>query len=231
MLIIYCGEDSARSRLEYQNLLADYKKKGYVSESIKASEMKNVLLQGSEVHTLFDQQLIYTTDNLNKQLGRKGQDKTIDLLAEIAKDEKQIIIDWEDGSSQRELKIATLATKIKEFKADKNIFQLLDAFLPTKRKAFLDLFASLTSPQNEMFIYIMLIRHVRKLILAQEGVFPARVLPWQRGKLEQQAKAWKQEDLVNFYQKLLHLEILLKTGKNPYTLSESIDILSCYYLK
>jgi hypothetical protein len=60
---------------------------------------------------------------------------------------------------------------------------------------------------------------------------PASLPPWQRGKLAAQSKHWNRNAVTDFYDKLLGIEVSLKTGKSIYSLKESIEIVACYYLR
>jgi hypothetical protein len=55
-------------------------------------------------------------------------------------------------------------------------------------------------------------------------------MSWQIGKLANQAKYWKEENLINFYQGLHRIDINSKTGGTPFTVKKSLEILACYYL-
>ena len=77
---------------------------------------------------------------------------------------------------------------------------------------------------------IMLTRHIRSLLAIRLGEVPARMQSWQVGKLKGQAFRWETKNLLDFYEKLLSIEVRLKTGKSVYTVGESLSLLSCYYL-
>lgn len=229
MLFIVAGEDNVSSRDYYIQLQQEYKDKGNDLQKISSGELEVVLSSSSLGPNLFGQQLIFLSENLNKAVSRKKGNKAYELLEEISKNKDIILIDWEDGVGQRELKIGTLG-KVKEFKPSANIFKLLDACYPSNLETFISLLNSVATPQNEMFIFIMLRRHIRNLLLVSSKADMPSLQSWQKRKLETQAKLWSYESLVSFYQRLISLDISLKTGKNAYTLRHSLELLGCYFL-
>lgn len=138
------------------------------------------------------------------------------------------VVDWEDQVSARELKITGAA--VKEFKPAQNIFKLLDACYPSNLKTFLKILHEIPAKTEEGFVYIMLVRHIRNLLLAKSGAVNAKLASWQLAKMRQQAKLWQDEPLISFYDGLYRIDVSTKTGKNPYSLGKSLDILASYFL-
>lgn len=229
MLFIICGEDNVSSRDYFLQLQQEYKEKGSDLTRVVPTELGAVLVGSSAGPNLFGQQQIFVTENLNKTISRKKGDKALELLDRISKDKDLVLLDWEDGVGQRELKIATFG-KVKEFRPSANIFKFLDSCYPSNLQSFISLLQSICTPQNEMFIYIMLRRHLRNLLLVSAKANIPSIQAWQAKKLQQQAKYWQPEALVSFYDRLISLDISLKTGKNAYSLRGSLELLGCYYL-
>lgn len=229
MLFVICGEDNVSSRDYFLQLQKEYQEKGNDLKKVGAAELEIVLAESSAGPNLFGQQQIFLSENLNKVVSRKKGNKPFGLLELIGQNKQAILLDWEDGVSQRNLKIAALG-KVKEFKPSSNIFKLLDACYPSNLQAFVALLQTVCVPQNEMFIFIMLRRHIRNLLLVSSKVPIPGLQGWQRAKLQQQARFWQPEALISFYDRLISLDISLKTGKNAYSLKGSIELLACYYL-
>ena len=76
----------------------------------------------------------------------------------------------------------------------------------------------------------MLTRHIRALLAIRLGEIPPRMQSWQVGKLKAQASRWEAKSLLDFYEKLLSIEVQLKTGMSVYSVGESLTLLSCYFL-
>lgn len=229
MLFIVCGEDNVASRDYFLALQQGYKEKGSALQKVGPTDLEMVLAASSVGPNLFGQQQVFVTENLNKAVSRRKGDKALELLEKISKDNDLVLLDWEDGVGQRELKTATLG-KVKEFKPSANIFKLLDACYPSNLQSFISLLQSVCTPQNEMFIYIMLRRHFRNLLLVSSKANIPSLQAWQAKKLQQQARLWQPESLISFYDRLISLDISLKTGKNAYSLRGSLELLACYYL-
>jgi DNA polymerase III delta subunit len=62
------------------------------------------------------------------------------------------------------------------------------------------------------------------------GEVPPGMQSWQVRRLKAQASRWEAKSLLDFYEKLLSIEVQLKTGRSVYTVGESLTLLSCYYL-
>ncbi len=229
MLFIVCGEDNVASRDYFLELQQEYIEKGNDVRKVAAAELETVLADSSAGPNLFGQQQVFLTENVDKAVSRKKGNKAFELLEKIGRIKDVALLDWEDGVGQRELKIATLG-KVKEFKPSTNIFKLLDACYPSNLQSFINLLQSVSTPQNEMFIYIMLRRHFRNLLLVSAKADMPGLQAWQAGKLKRQASLWQTDKLVSFYDRLISLDISLKTGKNAYSLRHSLELLSCYYL-
>ena len=227
MLTIICGEDTIASRNYFVSLKKDFLTKGFDIRDIKFEEIKEIPRWLAESPTLFFQKKVFFSENLNKKI-KKDNKSMLAELQMVNQMSNADLIDWE-GVSVRELKFSKLG-KIKEFKPDQSIFKLLDALYPGNRSDFIKLLGRLTQDLDENFVFIMLTRYVRNLILVKEGVNPAKLQSWQVYKLKSQTKQWKIENLVNFYEALFKIEIGLKTGSNPFSIKKSLDILACHFL-
>lgn len=228
MLTIICGEDEAASRSFLLELIEKYKKQDFELQRIAPSEIE-MINSSSSSPGLFSQKRILLVENLNKTIRKKG-DRIQTLLEELDKNKGIELLIWESGITQRDLKIKKIG-KIKEFKPQNNIFKLLDACYPTNLRAFLLSLNEIADVQNEIFILTMLQRHIRTLLLIKSGSTPSTLQSWQLGKLKSQGGFWSSDKLIFFYDGLFKIDESLKSGKNPYGIKKSLDILACHYLK
>lgn len=228
MITIVCGEDNVSAREYFLGLQQGYKDKGFQIQKVLPSQLEDVVNETSEVPDLFGQRKIFATEGLNKAVSRRG-DKVFKLLERIAQNKELEVLTWEDSISQRDLKLKELG-KVKEFKPSRNVFQLLDACYPSNLKNFLTILSKISMPQNEIFIHVMLQRHLRNVLLVKASSPPSALQSWQVGKLKNQARHWDQEKLTGFYDGLYKIDSSLKSGKNPHGIKNSIDILACYFL-
>ncbi len=227
MLTIICGEDTAASRTYYFDTLEAARKKGASVTAVTADELGTLSSRTSA--NLFAESSVFTIENLNKSVARKGSKVSPELLGQISKDQSVTLIDYEHFISSRELKIAKVGT-VREFKPSNNVFKLVDACLPGNAKNFLSILHNITDVKNEMFVYLMLQRHIRSVVLSKVSGVPQSASPWQRSKLASAAKRWETARLIEFYRHLLSIDTSLKTGRNVYGIKRSLDILACYYL-
>ena len=227
MLTIICGEDIVTSRAFLSSLKKDYLKDGVDVQAIRFDDIVEINRWLGDSLTLFSQKKVFFTEFLNKKIKRDSK-KILTELTIISKLKDVELVDWEDVGS-RQLKLSKIA-KVKEFKPAKTIFKLLDCISPGNKNTFLNSLEQLSSSLDESFIFIMMARHVRNLILASQDILPPRMQSWQFGKLKYQARFWSSEKLVKFYEGLMRIDIASKTGKSPYSIKESIDILACYFL-
>lgn len=229
MLTIICGEDVISSRNYYSYLLESYKKKQYSIEFVQANDLSNITKWMGESASLFSVKSIFFTENLSKKIQRKGAGEISKTINKIISMKDVEVISWEQEKQKRELKISDKA-KIKEFKPDKTIFKFLDTCYKGNIKDFLHTLNNLPKTTDDLFVFIMLIRHIRNLLLIKYEIIPKKIQKWQLWKLESQAKLWKKKNLEEFYHGLHKIDIALKTSKNPYSVKKSLDILACYFL-
>lgn len=232
MITIYCGEDTAASRLAYTHAVQTLQKGGdFQVRELVVKDLPALLTNDTETG-LFANQIIYTLEHLNKQLGRKSAKDTYWMaLDKLAQDPAIHIVVWEKDLPKRQLRYATTAKlQVKESKPDASIFALIELCTPTQKVEFLSGLDRFCTKTNEMFVYIMLLRHIRSLVALSVDPTSVKLPPWQVGKLKAMAHAWPTPNLIAFYDKLMAIEMSLKTGRNAYSIKQSIDILSCYYL-
>ena len=229
MLTIVCGEDSSQSRVYYSDIKNDYKNKYVTIVDILSGELSEITKWMGESTSLFSSSQVFFTQNLNKKLSKKTTPKQIKIIEEIIKSKSIHLVDWEEDIPARYLKFGTGA-KIKEFKLNESIFKLQETLFPDNFKNFVVMLNILKNSSEEVFIFIMLQRYVRNLLLVKMGLIPGKLASWQIGKLKNQAASWKLENLVNFYDSFHKIDASSKTSSNPFSLSNSLDLLASYYL-
>jgi len=231
MLTIFAGEDSAASRRDFTSFIDTYKDKNYDICGITQDDVESIAIESSGVVNLFGQEQIYTIENASKKY--KGREKTAykTAIQTIAKDKNKMLIDWEDGKSAYDLStLKRIATDFRESRGERSIFEVLDDCYPGNLKGFLNAYYVVLKSQDASFIFAMLCRHIRKLIQAQSDVYEKGSQPWQRIKIDQQARLWDQVKLKKFYDGLARIDISSKSQASPYDLSQSLEVLVCYYL-
>ena len=227
MLTIICGEDISSSRSYYNSLKKQYETKGFEIRLIAYSEIESISKWLAESPSLFSNKKVFFSERLNK-FYKKENVVFSEELQKIEKLKDVELIDWEEVSGW-ELKIKKIG-RVKEFKPDKTIFKLMDSVYPGNRDYFLGLLNKLSQNLDENFIFIMLLRYVRNLIIIKEGEIPPKMQSWQAYKLKAQVANWRQENLVNFYEALFKVEVSQKTNSTAFSIKQSLEILACHFL-
>lgn len=230
MLIIICGEDSIASRNYFLDQQKVFSEKNF--EIVNVSYQQVLELDESEASSasLFTQKRVYFTNSLNKKVLKKLNSKTERKIKEIIISKKIQVFDWEEGTTSRDLK-SIKGIIVKEFKPSQNIFKLLDSCSPGNLKTFINTLDIVSESTEDIFIFIMLVRHMRNVLTTKMGDKVPKLMSWQIAKLSNQAKYWRLENLINFYQGLHRIDVNSKTNGTSYSVKESIEILACYYLK
>lgn len=227
MITIICGEDTAASRVYYNSLKKNYLTRGYEIRIIAYQDIASIDQWLNESPSLFSNKKVFFSERFNKYY-KKDNLKFTSELQKLEKMKDVELVDWEEVSSW-ELKLKKIG-RVKEFKPNQTIFKLLDSVYPGNRISFTLLLNNLSQGLDANFIFIMLVRYIRNLIIIKEGLIPPRMQSWQTFKLKSQANHWKQENLVNFYEALFKIELGLKTSSNPFSIKESLEILACHFL-
>ena len=227
MITIVCGEDNSSSRLFYADKIKEFKERGFNIENIAPEELKN-LKDGHSDKTLFGSTTVYSIENLHKAYTRRKKELN-DLLNQLSGSKDLSLITWEDSISKRDLGV-TARVNIREFRPEKNIFKLLESCYPGNLKDFVYTLNKVRSKSNDFFVFIMLSRHIKKLLLYQLDVRDPNLAPWQESKIYNQQKFWNYQKLLDFYNSLILLDVLIKKGKTPFNVFNYIETLSVYYL-
>lgn len=227
MITVICGEDLVSSRNYYSDLKNKYQNKNYEIKEILPAQIEEINKGLGESLSLFSDKIVFFTQNLNKIISRKTSIKH--LIEALAKNKNVEIIDWEEGIGARNLKFPKTIT-IKDFKPSQTIFKLLDSCYPTNKKNFINQINTLPDKVEEGFIFYMLTKHIRTLLIVKSGEKPSAMLDWQLYKLKNQASFWSLEKLILFYENLHRIDLINKTSKNPFSIKRSLDLLAFYLL-
>jgi len=233
VITIFCGEDSSAARTAFSNALKKYQATGAEIISISPASVLDIAHGLSSNLSLFSNQSIFCVENLEKQTFKKStkakKDTLYESLVRISADKTMQLIDFEEGKQARLLKLKDLA-KVHESAPSTTIFKLTDECYPGNKITFIQSLKTVCETQDEMFVLIMLFRHVRNLVLALADASSAKLPPWQKYKIIAQAKKWEKQMLLHFYSGLIKIEIGAKTSANPYGIAKSLEILACHYL-
>lgn len=228
MLTIICGEDTRASRKHFQSIKEQYVANGFEIVNLSGVQYEMLREQMTESASLFQPKRAFFSEGLVKSLKLKRSKEMLSKIDTLVHDKHITWFDWETYSA-REITNPKTA-KIQEFKVAASIFNLLDECYPGNMKHFITQMNVLLDTEEDGFIYAMLCKHIRGLILAKTNSLPGNTSPWARKKMTTQAALWPYEKLVSFYEGLARLDVSIKTSNNPHGIKKSIDILACYLL-
>lgn len=224
MIILIHGEDTTLSRNYYFDL--------------KQKSPDSLLFDGATI-TLTDLQQALSGDDLfgtkkdifiDNLFSKRKSPKEVEAFAAVLSDSSSNITVWESKElTPKQAGLLKNAT-VKLFKIPATIFAFLDALKPHNGKQLMQLFHTTLQDKDAEFVLVMLQRQVRILLAiyeVSENVISevARIAPWQKGKLEKQAKLFTTEELLALHEKLFYLELNMKTGGLTMPLADSIDML------
>jgi DNA polymerase III delta subunit len=198
-----------------------------------AKELRNVdgrtveessLVQSLESSSLFGGDTLVVIDRLFSKIGR--QTKRIEALCKLlvqSSDATDVIL-WEDKEvGATVIKHLGSNAQVRVFKVPVLIFQFLDGIKPNNVKNTLSTYSQLVQSDAPELIFSMMVKRVRQLIQVFDGATPEGVAAWQAGRLMTQAKSFTMEKLLLSYKSLHDIEVRIKTGMSPYTLSAHIE--------
>lgn len=170
----------------------------------------NQLIQSTTSHSLFGGEKIVVIENLLSRPKSTLQKEIFNWLKKY-KDETDLIF-WEGKSigkvAQRNLPVKTT---VKEFKTPALIFKLVEQISPDQKPQALQTLEQLLKNTPAEFIFAMIIRQIRFLILISQGKTITGA-PWMIGKLKKQASFFNKENLLECYHRLYQIDKSVKTG-------------------
>lgn len=230
MITIIHGDNVAQSRNYYIQERENHQEKLILDgTTLKLTDF----LQATSNNGLFgDQQTIFIEDLLSK---RKASKEVEELTAAIAASDASIYL-WESKElTAKQLKSFAKAT-IKAFKIPATVFAFLDSLSPKTKTQSIKLLHQLLETEDANFALFMLQRQVRILlslhVIASEAKQSSttiseakRLAPWQKGKMEKQAKSFSLQQLLRLHEQLFQLDLAQKTGTLSQPLDKSLDFL------
>lgn len=150
------------------------------------------------------------------------------LIDTLLKAEDTSIYLWENKEIDKKTVASLKGATSQLFTLPKSLFLFLDSLKPGNPSA-LKLFHKTREQVEVELIFFMIQRQMRYLLALSERQSDTidevkRMQPWQKTKLEKQARYFKPNTLKNHYLKLYEIDLAQKTGQLPRDLASSIDI-------
>ena len=223
MIYLIHGDHQSKSREFLNQKVQGFKKEN--REIIRLSENLTLELikQALESHSLFGKEKAVIIENLFSKKSNKDK-KIIDYLLK-EKNIKPTLVIWEtkqiDG--RRFKKTSSSWQKIL-FKTPRVIFKFLESLKTRSPAQVLGLLKESLAKNEPEFIFYMLIRQARLLLLAKDNHLQ-KMAPWQKANLARQAEKFTPEELIKLHKKLLEIDTKIKTGKTLMPLGYHLDLL------
>lgn len=223
MIYLFHGDHHLKSRNLLNQKIKNFKEENReiirLPQDFKIEELKQAL----ESSSLFGQEKAVIVENLFSKKGN-NQEKIIDYLLGQKHFLPEFVI-WESEVLQsRILKKLPPFWKILLFKTPRLIFKFLDSLKTTSSSQSLALIKECLKTEEPEFIFFMLARQIRLLILARENLL-TKMAPWQKDKLKKQTSNFTLKELLNLHKKLLEIDRKIKTGKTLMPLNWHLDLL------
>lgn len=227
MLYLIHGDDKVKSREKRLLLINDLgKDKEVVSLDGRKIDL-NKLKKAIEERSLFGGGKVVVVDDLGME-----KKEILNYISKLGKEENLVI--WEGKEVKKSVINKLKKFKIENFKISNLMFLFLDNLGFDKKKSF-EIFKRLGRKEDINFIFQMIIRQFRLLILtkseAEKGPSDfSRLAGWQKSKLTKQGKKFTMDKLKRIYNLLLETEKKIKTGGDILGLKAEVEklILSIY---
>lgn len=221
-MYILHGENNLSSSKRLVELCDQQKDLGNKIINLEANNLKvEILRQELEPADLFGNSNFVCLTGLLSGSKKKSQEKIIQFLK--AKDPQNILLYETKAihpSTLRQFKNAL----IENFKVEVDIFKFLDKLNPNQKEGLVLSFNDLISKKIEPeFIFAMLVRQIRQLVIAKSSPGQLKAPPFAINKLKQQANAFTLDKLIEKHEQLYHIDLSIKTGKTQLDLKTLLN--------
>jgi len=226
-IIILHGNDIVSSRRKIDSFKTE--KRVYLNIDLAKENPSNLssTLNSTDLFASTSGRLILL-ENFTK-LKQSDQDNIVAILNKIKKS-RDIIVIWENEKLKPDIIKKISAEKIFLFELPKIFYVFLDSLKPRNGRYLKSLFDKLKHSTTPEQLFYSITKRVRTILMIKTRDYSRfdevkGVQKWQLAKLQQQAKFWKENELISFYNKLFQIETRLKSNSLLLPLQDSLDIL------
>lgn len=223
-IFVYCGDDIVSSRKAFLTHLEGLKKDNLEVTKVAAKELTLEFLEMLSAPTsLFGEKRVLAVEGLLS--GQKSREKET-IIDKISRMTDCAVVVWEGKEYLKpdQLKYPK-SFLFKNFKLPQALFGFLDSLSPAETRANLKYFHQVLETVDAAYLFLMLARQIRLLIMAKEEKCLFKLAPWQRSKLMKQSKAFELPQLLAIYKKLLLIDYQQKTSSLPLPIAQSLELL------
>lgn len=222
-IIIFSGEDIVSSRKGFLDQIDSLKTSGNEIIRISGKDFnKNLAVLNLESDSLFlGEKRVLAVESFFS--GPKSVEKE-NVLKYLSTVKIRQVVFWE-GKEFSKIEILKYPENfdIKTYKIPQKLFLFLDSLLPKNTGKNLSMFNEVCESTDAGFIFQMLIRQSRLLIMVKEDL--VKLAPWQVGKLKKQSGFFEEKCLHFMHTRLLGIDYEQKTSSSPINLKSSIEVL------
>jgi len=224
MITILHGDDVVTSRNKLTQLVEVQKGAEVLHFDGEKTNLTDIV-QAFEASSLFDTKKLLILEGF---IQTKDKKIIASVLNHIKKHLIHDVIFWEAKEIKKELLLLfPKEAAVYFFKKPQVLFPLLDAIKPGNTEQMLFLFHEGLKTESPDLLLYMIVRQFRILlgIATHSSVDEVRRLaPWQKTKLERQARLFTSQRLKLLYRKLFQIERDAKTGGSPLSLPDQLDL-------
>lgn len=226
MIHIFHGEQIEASRQELTTLRAKFTANEAIVLNGKTVSITD-LLQATQSDSLFGGRRLVIVENLlSQRFGKKSAEQAAfsQTISQIPAETE--VVFWEDKEIGKTiLGLYSKQADVALFKPDRHIFAFVESIRPGSFPITKTLFHKCLQRESAEFVFSMLIRQFRYLIMVKElGNHLTELSPWQATKLAKQAQSFSQPQLLSLYEQLLQIDVTMKSGTGAFTLAEEIEL-------
>lgn len=216
------GDHQVNSRAKLGELMDAAKQKGLEIKRLESAGLTAAILEaelGSQ--DMFGTQKAIVIEGIFSGPKSKKKDELLDLVAKYA--ERSQIILWEGKKLTPVQQKKFPQAKIETFALSSVLFEWLDS-IHTKGTRKLTLLQQAIKQDGADFCFAMLARQIRLLLETKSGA-PMKAHPFVIQKLNQQARAFTEQQLIDLHERLTLLDFHLKTGQLKLSLEQELEKL------
>lgn len=220
MLTLLHGDNIVDSRNELVRIKNNYQGEVLIfnGKTLSLTELKSAV----ESLSLFGSRRLIIIEELHSKISKIQLKELLEYLlkSEISVD----MILWESKEILKtSLNKFMPVWKIQLFSIPKSLFTLLSSIIPSNNAKIMKLLKETRKTNNNEFIFLMIVRQIKMLLLASENALTS-MPTWMQFKYLRQAKDFSKEQLLRIYRKLLLIDIGQKTSRSPFTLAQELDL-------
>lgn len=223
MLYLLHGDEPEALRKKLSELKADAKNK-----EVREVDGKHIdptsLTQALESSSLFGGDVLIVIEGFisNAKKREKSFAATLTKIVEASKTADIILYEEKEVDKTTQAKLDPRVSTVL-CKTPVVLFTFLDSLRPGNARVSLASFTETVAHEPAEIVFVLIVRRVRQLIQLSDGVTPEGLQGWQAGRLTAQARHFTIDKLVAMHESLLNIDIAIKTGTSPFTLSQLLE--------